>query len=121
MRSLAIVLTVSSILLSGCLAYPKAYWKTFKGQAQLEDGKPIVIKAQLLKTCESYKGETEKVISERETRTDNQGRYELTIRGTAWNTKNFSSEAGCSSRVQLFICREVCKPVDQIDIDVLGK
>jgi hypothetical protein len=112
---------ISLALLAGCVGYPKSYWKTFKGQAALDDGKPIVIKAQILKSCEDFKGETEKVIKEAETRTDAQGHYELTIRGTSWNTKSLKSGGGCESRIQLFVCREVCKPVDQIDIDVLGK
>ncbi len=114
-------LALCLISLSGCIAYPKFYWTTKSGTARLEDGKPITIKAALIKSCESYQGEKEKEIRVRQTRTDDKGRYSLTIRGMAFNVKNFLSDSGCASRIQMFICREVCKPVDEIDINILGK
>jgi hypothetical protein len=120
-RPLILACLTATASLCGCVIYPKAYWKTFKGKAVLEDGKPIVIKAQLLKHCENLQGESEKMIRERQTTTDAQGNYKLSIEGMAWNVKNFSSDSGCQSRIQLFVCRDVCKPVDEIDITVLGK
>ena len=121
MRRLSALLILAWLpAVSGCVAYPKVYDRTIKGTAALEDGKPVVIKASLVKSCESLKGESEKVIRTRQTTTDAQGRYALKIRGMAWNTIGLSG-AGCESRIQLFVCREVCKPVDDIDIEVLGK
>lgn len=115
-----LALSACAAAFSGCVPYPKIYDRTIKGTAALEDGKPVVIKASLVKSCESLKGESEKVIRTRQTTTDAQGRYKLTIRGMAWNTIGLSG-AGCESRIQMFVCREVCKPVDDIDLEVLGK
>src|SRR5207244_2913425 len=44
MRTAAWLSLLAATALSGCLAYPKFYWTTKKGTAQLDDGKPIVIK-----------------------------------------------------------------------------
>ena len=120
-RWLSLLLLYAAPALSGCVYYPKVYAVTKKGTADLEGGKPVIIKASLIKSCETLKGETEKIIRWREARTDDKGRYQLSLRGVAWNMKSFLSGGGCESRVQMFICREVCKPVDEIDIDVLGK
>lgn len=107
--------------LSGCVAYPKVYDVTKKGTAALDGGKPVVIKASLIKSCDTMKGASEKVIRTEETTTDAQGRYKITVRGVAWNTKSFLTDAGCESRVQMFVCRDICRPEDDIDINVLGK
>jgi hypothetical protein len=107
--------------LSGCVVYPRFYDTTKKGQAVLDEGKPIQLKAQLLKYCEKTAGESTDVIKERSTTTDKDGRYSLTIRGVVWHWKNFMTLSECTSRIQMFVCREVCKPADDIDINVLGK
>jgi hypothetical protein len=108
-------------LLSGCVAYPKVYWRTLKGTARVEDGKPVTIKGGIVKTCETLDGEVETPKKERETVTDAKGGYRLPVRGLVWHSRGFISHKECSSRVQLYVCRPHCKPVDQVDIDVLGK
>lgn len=108
-------------LASGCLGYPRLHWSTKSGTAAVEDGQPIILRAQLLKDCETPRGESSRALKTVETRTDARGRYSLTVRGLAWNWRNYLTLASCRSRVQLFVCRAVCKPADDIDIEVLGK
>ena len=117
----AFCLLFSCALLSGCIAYPKIYNAARNGAAALEDGKPVVVKASLIKSCETLKGATEKVIRTVQTPTDAKGNYKLKIRGMAWNSKSFFDGGGCESRIQMFVCRDICRPVDDIDLDVLGK
>ena len=107
-------------LLSGCVGYPRIYWRTLKGQASVEDGKPVGIKAVLLKECETLQNETQKTLKERSTTTDAQGRYRLPLRGVVWHTRTFTG-AGCDSHFQLYVCRPDCKEADEIDINLLGK
>jgi hypothetical protein len=107
--------------LTGCLAYPDVYWRTLKGTARVEDGKPVTIKAAIVKTCESVEGEAEFPGRERQTTTDAQGHYRLGIHGMTWRYKNFVSLKNCTSRLQMYVCRQYCKEADQVDIDVLGK
>ncbi len=107
--------------LSGCLAYPRPYLTTIKGQADLNGGPPIKIQAGIEKDCETYDGDTENVSFLRETTTDKDGRYSLTVFGAVWNFKNFISLTECTSHIQRFVCRPYCKKADAVDIDLLGK
>lgn len=107
--------------LSGCLAYPRPYLTTIKGQADLNGGPPIKIQAGIEKDCETYDGDTENVSFLRETTTDKDGRYSLTVFGAVWNVKNFISLTECTSHIQRFVCRPYCKKADAVDIDLLGK
>lgn len=108
-------------LCSGCLGYPRLHWSKKSGTAAAVDGQPIAIRAELIKDCETPRGESSRTLKAVETRTDAQGRYSVTVRGLSWNWRNYLSLANCRSRIQLFVCRAVCKPADDIDIDVLGK
>lgn len=108
-------------LLSGCIVYPRVYDTTKKGQAVLDDHKPIEIKAQLLRYCERISGDTTSVVKETKTMTDAEGRYALPVRGVVWRWKNFATLSDCTSRLQMFVCRQVCIPADDIDINILGK
>lgn len=123
MKNTAALLLLALPLLTGCLGYPKFHARRFKGRAELsEDGKPIKLAATIIKFCESYQNpEEERRGYMRETTTDAQGNYSLTVMGFAWRFKNFVSDANCTSEVQLFSCRPHCKKVDQIDIEMLGK
>ena len=107
--------------LCGCVAYPKFYWRTLKGQARIEDGKPITIKAAIVRQCDTVEGEQETEGRARETQTDAQGRYKLAVHGAVWHFKSFWSPKVCTSRIQMYVCREYCRIADQVDIDVLGK
>ncbi len=108
-------------LLSGCVAYPKVYWRTLKGTARIEDGKSVTIKAAIVKVCDTDDGEQELPGRERETTTDAQGRYRLGVHGVVWHSRSFVTLKSCTSRVQMYVCREYCRIADQVDIDVLGK
>lgn len=107
-------------LLAGCVTYPRLYWTTKKGQAAVEDGKPLGIKAAILKECETLQRETQKTVKEVSTTTDNEGRYRLPVRGLVWHTLTLSG-AGCTSHIQMYVCRDACKEADDIDINYLGK
>jgi hypothetical protein len=120
-RLIALASLLPALSLTGCIAYPKIYWNTKKGYAHVEEGKPIIIKATLIKTCDTESGSTQKEIRTRQTKTGPDGHYKLTMWGIAWNSKSFITEAGCDSYIQMFLCREVCKPADDVDIEVLGK
>lgn len=119
MKALLAVLMAAT--LSGCVAYPRLYWTKKTGQARLDNGKPIQIKAQILRYCDTLSGSSTDVLAQRSTMTDVQGRYSLIIRGLSWNWENLMTQSGCTSRVQLFVCRDLCRPADDIDINVLGK
>ena len=108
-------------LLTGCVGYPRVYWKTIKGTARIEDGKPVTIKAAIVKMCESVEGDAEFPGREREAQTDAKGRYQLGVHGMVWHTRNFVTLKRCTSRLQMYVCRQYCKEADQVDIDVLGK
>ena len=107
--------------LSACLGYPRPYLTTVKGHASLDDGKPIKIQAAIIKTCDTVQGETEHIGPLKETLTDKDGRYSLTLMGVVWRYKNFVTLSECDSHIQRFVCRPYCKKVDEIDIDILGK
>lgn len=115
-----LLLFLSLPLASGCVAYPRVYWTTKKGQALVEDGKPVGIKAAILKECETLERETQKTVKEVSTTTDKEGRYRLPVRGVVWHTRLLSG-SGCTSHIQMFVCREVCKEADDVDINYLGK
>lgn len=109
--------------LAGCLAYPRLHLAQKKGRAYIEDGKPIRIQANIVRECESTRGESTKEGPRRETTTDAQGRYAIRVVGFAFNSRNFITAGRCTSRVQLYACRlpGICKPVDEVDLEVLGK
>ena len=109
------------LLVSGCVGYPRPYMTHVKGQADLAGGPPVKIAAGISKDCDTYQGETEDVKWRRETTTDKDGRYSLTVFGLVWNWHNYFSDAECTSHIQRFICRPYCKKADDVDIDVLGK
>ena len=118
-RALLFALAAS---LSGCVAYPRGYWTVKEGTANVEDGKPVVIKAVLLKDCQSVTGQdTQTELKTVQTTTDAQGHYRLPMRGMAWQHRNLFSDAGCETHIQMYVCRPVCKEADDIDINVLGK
>ncbi len=106
--------------LCACVGYPRPYVVRRKGQASVEEGRPI-IKAAIVKECEDEEGETERDRHSTETRADEQGRYSLTLVGLAWNWTNLVTGSRCGSRVQLYVCRDICRPADDVDINVLGK
>ena len=109
--------------LCGCVAYPRGYWTVKEGTANVEDGKPVVIKAVLLKDCQSVTGEdTQTELKTVQTTTDAQGHYRLPVRDLAvWQRRNLITGAGCETHIQMYVCRPVCKEADDIDINVLGK
>src|SRR5581483_11551212 len=121
MRFLALSLAAAG--LSACLAYPKSYWTVKEGTARLDDdGKPVRIRAVLLRDCQSLDGqETQKQLESFETTTDARGHYRLPIHAVAWERRNYLSEAGCETHVQMYVCRPVCKEADDVDINVLEK
>ena len=87
-------------LLCGCVGYPKFYWRTLKGTARVEDdGKPVTIKAAVIKECESVEGEAEFPGRERETKTDAKGNYKLGIHSVVWHWKNLFNDKNCNSRL----------------------
>lgn len=108
-------------VLAGCVAYPKVYWRTLKGQARVDDGKPITIKAAIVKQCDTMEGEHETEGRQRETQTDSQGRYKLGVHGMVWHFKSFLTPKTCTSRIQMYVCRDYCRVADEVDIEVLGK
>ena len=108
-------------LLCSCVGYPRVFLAKRSGTAAVEEGKPLTIKAAIVRSCESVEGESEQVKKETQAQTDSQGRYSLRLFGLAWNWKNLLTFASCASRVQLYVCREICKPADEVDINILGK
>ena len=120
--ALAAFLSALCLSVAGCLGYPRPYFTTIKGQADLgEIGQPIKIGAAIVKECDTVAGESEDIGRMRTTTTGKDGRYSLTVICVAWHFKNFISLAECTSRLQRFVCRPYCKKADEIDIDVLGK
>ena len=115
-----LLLLLALPLLSGCLAYPRVYWTVKKGRAAVEDGKPVGIKAAILKECETLQRDSQTTVKERSTTTDAEGNYRLPVRGVVWHTRTLSG-AGCTSHIQMFVCRDFCKEADDIDINLLGK
>jgi hypothetical protein len=116
-----LALLLIALSLSGCVAYPKFYWQTKTGQARVEDGKPVQIKASIVRDCETLEKDEQTTIKEISTTTDGAGKYSLTVRGWAWHWKNLFSLNGCISRIQMFVCRPNCIEADDVDIDILGK
>lgn len=119
-----ILCAAAASTLSGCVAYPRPYWTVKSGKAEITAGRPIIVRAELVKSCETYQGESEQTVKSKETTTDAQGRYKLRVVGLVWNWRNLISEAECTSRVQLYLCREgpdSCVEADDVDINVLGK
>lgn len=108
-------------LVCGCVGYPRVYWRTIKGTARVEDGKPVTIKAIIVKQCEAVDGDVDVPGRERQAQTDANGHYQLGVHGVVWHSKNFVTLRRCTSRVQMYVCRQYCKEADQVDIDVLGK
>ncbi len=110
------------LVLAGCVAYPRSYWTVKQGQARVDDGRPVVIKAQLIRDCESLEGEdTETVLRTYQTTTDAQGRYRLPIHAVTWDHRSLTTGAGCATHIQMYVCRPECIAADDIDINVLGK
>ena len=109
------------IALSGCVAYPRFYWTTQEGRARLEQGRPVRVKAVLLKECETLDGGTQTVVDSREA-LDGQGRP-LHPQASRIDLELEELRLGseCSSRVQMYVCRPECRPADDIDINILGK
>ncbi|OGR86633.1 MAG: hypothetical protein A3J74_10075 [Elusimicrobia bacterium RIFCSPHIGHO2_02_FULL_57_9] len=124
MKFRLLALCLPGSLLSACVFYPKPHWTVKSGQAQLQSEKLILVKAELIKSCETSQGESEQILKSKETMTDSKGRYKLRIAGLVWNWRNLMSQAECSSRVQMYLCREgpdSCVEADDVDITVLGK
>jgi len=108
-------------LLIGCVTYPRLYWKTEKGQATIGNGKAIQIKGQIIKECDTLSRITETVEDEKTVSTDDKGRYDFTLRAFVWEFRNLLTRSRCTSHVQLYTCKKECKPVDSVDIDILGE
>ncbi|MBI4377330.1 MAG: hypothetical protein HY549_12895 [Elusimicrobia bacterium] len=119
----ALALAVLAAGLGGCVGYPKFYWTTRKGQTTVTPGRPVMVRADLVKSCDTVEGEQDQLIRSRMTQADGEGRYRLRIWGAAWNWRNLISHAECRSRVQMFVCREpdYCRPVDDVELEVLGR
>lgn len=125
--------------LAGCVVYPRVYNTKIAGQAVVEPGKPARVEAELIKECATLRsGETQKIVKKRSTTTDAEGRYSMRLRAAVAHFKSFTSPAFCDSHIQQYICRPIdppaelepgappppkehCQPVDQVDIEVLGK
>ena len=106
--------------LCACVGYPRPYLVHKKGTASVENGSPI-IKAAIVKECETDEGESERDRHSTQTQADAQGRYSLTLFGMAWNWANLVTGSSCTSRLQMYVCRDICRPADDVDISVLGK
>ena len=118
-RALACLAGLS--LLSGCVAYPRPYLTRVRGRADLDGGPPVRIQAGISKDCDTVQGETEEIKGLRETTTDKDGRYSLTVYGVVWHFKNYFSLTECTSHIQRFVCRAYCKKADDVDLEMLGK
>jgi hypothetical protein len=119
-RPAALLLPALAASLCACVGYPRPYVVRRKGTASLENGAPV-IKAAIVKECETEEGETERDRHSTQTKVDDKGRYSLTLIGMAWNWTNLVNGSRCGSRVQLYVCRDICRPADDVDINVLGK
>ena len=109
------------LIFSGCIVYPRLYWQKESGQASLNNGKPVKIKGQIITECDRTKRISEKIEDEKTVTTDSKGFYDFTLRALLWEFNNFLTGADCSSHVQLYTCEKTCKPVDSIDINILGE
>ena len=131
--------------LAGCVVYPRVYNTKIAGKAVVEPGKTARIEVELIKECATLRsGETQRIVKKKSTSTDAEGNYSMRLRAVVAHFKSFTSPAECESRIQQYICRPVdppaqtepvvpdapppppppkehCLPVDQVDIEVLGK
>ena len=113
---------LAALALSACVGYPRVFLSGGKGQAAVEPGHPKTLKAAIVRRCETVKeGERETLKKERTFKTDDQGRYDYRLLGLAWNWRNLITGSSCVSRVQLYSCRDVCRQVDLVDLEALGK
>lgn len=120
-KNLKILPLLLAFVCSGCIVYPRLYWQKESGQATIKDGKPITIKGQIIKECDRTDRISEKIEDEKTVTTDAKGFYDFTLRAFLWEFQNFLTDASCSSHVQLYTCEKTCKPVDSVDINVLGE
>lgn len=109
------------ILLSGCAGYPHLHLLKKKGRAFVEDGRPVRLQAALVKDCDTVRGgELSRTLKTKDLVTDAQGRYSVRFIRPVFNWWAWNG-ARCISRIQMFVCRPVCRPVDDVDLEVLGK
>lgn len=120
-KNLKILPLFFCLTLSGCIAYPRIYWKNEKGQATLDNGRPIQIKGQIIKECDTLDRISETVEDEKKVTTDSKGFYDFTLRAFVFEFRNLISDAQCTSHIQLYTCRKSCKPVDSVEINILGE
>jgi hypothetical protein len=131
------------LFFSGCLVYPRLYWQKESGQATLKNGQPLTIKGQIIKECDTTDRVSEKIEDEKAVATDSKGFYDFTLRAFLWEFQNFLTGSECSSHIQLYTCSKACpphsqnasapnrltqkscapacKPVDAVDINILGE
>lgn len=114
------VLFFLTLFLGGCVGYPRVILTREAGTASTEGGIPT-IRACLVRDCERLSGDTREVRRSRETKADEKGRYSLWIWGLGWNWKSLTTQESCRTRVQLYVCRQDCRAVDEVDLDLLGK
>ncbi|MBI5629255.1 MAG: anhydro-N-acetylmuramic acid kinase [Elusimicrobia bacterium] len=112
---------LAALGLQSCVGYPRPFLARKSGIAAVEPGKPLALKAAIVKSCETLQGETETVKKSKDVSTDEKGRYSFWITGLSWNWTNFITLSRCRSRVQLYVCRPFCKEVDEVDLSILGK
>lgn len=120
-KNLRILPLFWTLLLSGCVVYPRLYWQREKGQASLPHGKPIQIKGQVIKECDTISRLKEKVEDEKTVTTDSKGFYDFTLRAFLWEFRDFITRSNCLGHVQLYTCEKSCRPVDPVEINILGE
>lgn len=108
-------------LITGCIGYPHLHMLKKKGRAFVEDGQPVRLQAALVKDCDTVRGgEISKTIKTKDLVTDAKGNYSVRFIRPVTNWWSWSG-ARCVSRIQMFVCRPTCRPVDDVDLEVLGK
>ena len=120
-KNLKFLWALFPLFFSGCLVYPRLYWQKESGQATLKNGQPLTIKGQIIKECDRTAIISEKIEDEKTVTTDSKGFYDFTLRAFLWEFQNFLTGSECSSHVQLYTCSKACKPVDSVDINILGE
>ena len=142
-KNLKFLWALFPLFFSGCLVYPRLYWQKESGQATLKNGQPLTIKGQIIKECDRTAIISEKIEDEKTVTTDSKGFYDFTLRAFLWEFQNFLTGSECSSHVQLYTCSKACpphsqnasapnrltqkscapacKPVDAVDINILGE
>ena len=119
-KSAPVAPVLGAALLSACVGYPRVFLSRRSGTASIDQGPPR-IKAEIVKRCERSGEETEAVRKTKEVQADQKGRYHFWLLGLGWNWRSLVSGDSCRNAVQLYVCRDICREADEVDIDLLGK